>query len=86
MIEVRHSQFPVVPRRKLLQGVKQNHRIQSAGNRDEDFVALFDQVAGLNLIFYVLEQIGHKAMLLHPQIGARHGNLTSVLNLESRRD
>jgi hypothetical protein len=79
MIEVRHSQFPVVPRRKLLQGVKQNHRIQSAGNRDEDFVALFDQVAGLNLIFYVLEQIGHKAMLLHPQIGARRRNHCAAL-------
>jgi hypothetical protein len=74
VVEMCNGQFPPVPRRKRMKDMQQRLRIQSAGDRNQDCLTTFEQLAVLNVLPDVLKQISHAVMLLHSKNGARTRN------------
>ena len=75
VIEMGDGQLPPLAGRKFVERVQQHHRIQSAGDGDQNRLPGFEQLAAPDVLFDVLKQTGHALMLLHPAGRARSGEV-----------
>jgi len=66
VIEMRDNQSPVVSRRQRMENIEKDHRIQPAGDSDQNRLAPTQELPGENSPFNSPNQIAHRPMLLAP--------------------
>ena len=59
VVEVRHRQVPVELGCEATEQVQQDHRVQAAGNRDEDVLPGAQQLPGLDIFAEHNDQVVH---------------------------